>query len=87
MKDIKQLRAKGKTLEPIVRIGKQGITDTVVEEVKLHLKKKKMIKVKLLSNVAKKENKKALAEELAERTNSEIIEQVGFVVVLHKKTK
>ena len=87
MQDIKQLRAKAKLLEPVVRIGKQGIADSVVEEVRKQLKKKKLVKIKFLSNLAKKADKKALAQELADKTDSIIVEQVGFVVVIYKKTK
>ena len=87
MLDIKTLRAKGKLLEPVVRIGKQGITDSVIEEIVKQLKRKKLIKVKFLPNLAKKENKKELAQELAEKTNAILVEHVGFVVVLSKKTK
>ncbi len=70
-------------LEPTVRIGKAGITDTVVDDVKKQLKKKKIIKVKFLP-AAVTDNKKALAKELAQKVNAKIIHQVGFVVVLER---
>ncbi len=87
MPDIKLLRARAKTLEPLVRIGKQGITDSIVAEIKQQLKKKKLIKIKILSNLAKKADKKALVQELADKTDAIVVEQVGFVAVLYKKTK
>ncbi|MFQ5475226.1 MAG: YhbY family RNA-binding protein, partial [Candidatus Nanoarchaeia archaeon] len=33
------LKAKAKTLEPVIRIGKNGITENVLEHIKLMLKK------------------------------------------------
>ena len=73
-------------LEPSVRIGKAGITENIIKQIKDQLKKKKVIKVKFLST-AIKDNKKELANELAQRTNSKIIHKVGFIVVLSKLRK
>lgn len=70
-------------LEPAVRIGKAGITDNVVKQVIVLLKKRKVIKVKFLAS-AIQENKRARASELAERTHSKIIHKVGFIVVLER---
>lgn len=81
-KEKKQLRAKAKALEPIVRIGKGGLTDSVTQEIKKQLQRKKLIKIKLLKTV---EDRKKLAKELADKTEAELIEVVGFVVVLYKR--
>ena len=82
IKQIKELRAKAKVLEPIVRIGKNGLTDASVLEVKKQLARKKLIKIKLLKSV---EDRKLLAKQIAEKTDSEMIEAVGFIVVLYKR--
>jgi len=73
-----------KRLEPIMRIGKSGITDHIIEDLKIHLKKRKLIKVKFLKSGIEGKDRKKLAEELASKTDSTVIQQVGFVVVLHK---
>ena len=78
-------KEKAKALEPSVRLGKSGLTDGVVMEIKKHLKKNKLIKVKLLRACLGNKNKKELAKELAEKTDSILIDRVGFVVVLGKK--
>lgn len=82
IKQIKEMRAKAKVLEPIVRIGKNGLTDASVLEIKKQLARKKLIKIKLLKTV---EDRKLLAKQIAEKTDSELIEAVGFVVVLCKR--
>lgn len=79
------LKAKAKTLEPVIRIGKNGITENVLEHIKLMLKKRKLIKIKMLKAFVDANNKKMVAKKLAEDTNAELIEQVGFVIVLHKR--
>jgi len=70
-------------LEPTVRIGKAGITETIVKQVKDQLKKRKMIKVKFLPS-AVEGNKKKLVADLAKQANAKVVHQVGFVAVLER---
>ena len=72
----------------MVNIGKSGLTDEVVKQVKIVLQRKKLIKIKLLRTyIDSVENKttRMLAKELAEKTNGLLIDVVGLVVVLAKK--
>lgn len=85
MKKKIELRRKAMLLEPILRIGKNGLTESTVNEIKKLLNQRKLIKIKLLKSFVKDNNKKTLAREIAEKTNAELIQQVGFVVVLNKK--
>ena len=80
-----QLVEKAKLLEPIIRIGKSGLTEGVIEEIKTQLKKNKLIKIKLLKAALVDKDRKAIAREIAEKTGAELIHQVGFVVVLYKR--
>jgi RNA-binding protein len=86
-KQIKELKAKAKTLDPILRIGKNGITDTLILEIKKQLKKNHLIKIKILKSAREQENidKKAFVNDVAQRTESELIELIGYVFVLYKK--
>ncbi|MEM3154852.1 MAG: YhbY family RNA-binding protein [Candidatus Woesearchaeota archaeon] len=70
-------------LEPALRIGKAGITDNAIRQVKALLKKRKVIKVKFLTS-AIKENKKELVKELAEKAHAKVIHKVGFIAVLER---
>ncbi|MBW2977635.1 YhbY family RNA-binding protein [Candidatus Woesearchaeota archaeon] len=80
-----QLVEKAKQLEPILRIGKSGITEGVINEIKIQLKQNKLIKIKLLRPALANKDRKELAKEIAQKTDSELIHQVGFVIVLYKK--
>jgi len=80
----KKLKEKAKTLEPVIRIGKNGLTENTIKEIKKQLNKKKLIKVKLLRAFISDKNKKEVAKEIAQETNSQLIDLVGFVVVLYK---
>lgn len=83
-KQTRELRSRAKTLEPDLRIGKNGITDSLVLEIKKQLRKKKLIKIKILKSAREGLNKKEFANELARKTESELVELVGFVFVLYK---
>lgn len=81
----KEILAKAQLLEPALRIGKSGLTENVIEEIKLQLKKRKLIKVKLLKSFISSKDRKKIAGEIAQRTDSKLVQQIGFVVVLYKE--
>ena len=80
---MKEIIAKAKELKPILRIGKSGLTEGMIKEIKKQLKQKKLIKIKFLPK--EKTNKKEYAKEIASKTDSELIQQVGFVCILKYK--
>ena len=79
-----KLLGKIHALEPIVKIGKNGLTENVINDIKTHLKNRNLIKVKLLRTFIQGKDKKEIAKDIANKTNSKVIQQVGFVVVLIK---
>jgi RNA-binding protein len=79
-------KEQAKLLDPIMRIGKNGLTDNTIKEIEKQLKKRRLIKIKMLRAFFEGKNKKEVAKEIAEKTNSILIDSVGFVVVLLKKT-
>ncbi len=85
MKSGKELVAKAKLLEPVLRIGKSGLTENVITEIKKQLQKKKLIKIKFLKPALVDKDRKELAKEIAEKTEAELIHQVGFVIVLYRR--
>ncbi len=84
-KEYKKLKEKAKLLEPVIRIGKGGLTASVIEEIKKHLKKKGLVKVKMLGSFLEDKDKELAVKEVAEKTDSILVDTVGFVVVLLKK--
>jgi RNA-binding protein len=75
-----ELRGMAQSLPATVRIGKDGITQTVIDEVIRQLKKTKLVKVKLLPSVER--DRKEAGAELAKATSSVLIEVRGRTVVL-----
>ena len=84
-KEIKELRAQSKELEPIVRIGKNGLTAGMLAQLHRLLDQKYMIKIKLLKSSFIGNEKKEFIEELVMKTQSQLVDSIGNVVVLYKK--
>ncbi len=79
------LRSMGQTIEPVVQIGKEGVTPEVVDSAKEAIKKRELIKVKVLQNSP--EEPKDAIEKLAERTASELVQTIGRCGLLYKKNQ
>lgn len=79
------LRSMGMTMDPVVMIGKEGVTPTVVQSAREAIKKRELIKVRVLQN-AEQEPKEAI-EMLAERVDSELVQVIGRNGLLYKKNQ
>ncbi len=83
---IRQMKAAPKELVPVVRIGKNGLTEGICREIKRQLYKNKVIKVKMLDAFLEGKDKKQAAKEIAAKIGAELVQQTGFVVVLARKS-
>ncbi len=72
-------------IEPSVAVGKNGVTDKVIEEIRSQLKRKRIIKIKLHGE--SKLSRLEVANELASRSDAKLIDVRGFTVVLTRKKK
>lgn len=78
---IRQLKAAAQLLEPILKIGKAGLSEGFVQTVSAALNQHELVKIKF---VEFKQQKKELAPLLAEKTGSHLVMRVGNVMVLHR---
>ena len=78
-----KLRGIASTTDTIFQIGKGGIPDTLVQQVEDAIKVREIVKIKVLDNSSY--NAKQAAEELAEKTNSEIVQVIASKLVLYRK--
>ncbi|MBN1175080.1 YhbY family RNA-binding protein [Candidatus Woesearchaeota archaeon] len=85
--DKKKFRSQAKNLRPFIIISKSGISDNVIENISKNLKANKLTKIKLLKEYVDsvEQDKKELAQMIAEKTKSELIDQVGQMIVLYKR--
>ncbi len=81
----KDLVKKAKTLEAVVRIGKNGITENVIQDITTNLKRHKLTKIKMLKSCIEENDKRKIAEKIAKVTDSEIILMTGFTFVIWRQ--
>jgi RNA-binding protein len=79
--EIRRLKAAAQRLDPILKIGKAGLSDGFVQSVNDALSQHELVKIKF---VEFKDQKKDMAPELAEKTGSHLVMRVGNVMVLHR---
>lgn len=78
---IRKFKAAAQLLEPMLKVGKAGLSDGFVSMVSQALHQHELVKIKFAEF---KEQKKELAPLLAEKTGSHLIMRVGNVMVLHR---
>ena len=84
-KRILELRSTAANIEPATHIGKNGVTDSLIEEINRQLKDNKLIKVKVLKSAMESMPREEIARQLAAKTGAELIEVRGNTVVLFKR--
>jgi len=77
----KQLRSLAHHLDPVVMIGKSGLTEGVIAATAKALKAHELIKIRFLDH---KDEKEALSEQIATATECEIAGIIGHVAILYK---
>ena len=77
------LRSMGMTMDPVVMIGKEGVTPTVVQSAAEVIKKRELIKVRVLQNCT--EEPKDAITTLAERTDANLVQVIGHNGLLFKR--
>jgi len=75
--------------KPTVHVGKEGITAQLIAEVEKQLDAREIIKAKILKTALQEQEAKALAANIAEQTESELVDVRGhtFMLFKHKKIK
>ncbi|MBQ5315534.1 MAG: YhbY family RNA-binding protein [Oscillospiraceae bacterium] len=79
-----ELRGLANNLEDLFQIGKGGISDTVIAQVEEALIARELIKIKVLLETSPVTPREA-AIELAEKTNSDIVQVIGGKIVLFRR--
>lgn len=78
------LRGLAQNLSPIFQIGKNGINDNQLLQINDALEAREIIKITLLDSTP--DNKHSIANELAERTNSDVVQVIGKKITLYKRS-
>lgn len=79
------LRSLSNTLEPVLYIGKDGISDNTIKEAYDVLEARELIKCVVQQNC--EQNAKEVSAELAEKTHSDPVQCIGRRFVLYRESR
>lgn len=77
-------RAKANSLEPIIQLGKEGISDNLITQIDDTLDARELIKIRVHLETAP-EGPKELAQQLAQKLQAEVIQVIGGIIVLYRE--
>lgn len=83
-KQKRHLRGLGSTEEPVLQIGKGGITDNSIMQAQDALEARELIKVRVLNNCGEETEK--VAEILTLETNAQLVQVIGRNFLLFKRS-
>lgn len=79
------LKSLASNLNPVFQIGKSTLTPEITEAVRECFNTHELIKVSVLKNCL--EDPREMAQLLADRTGSEVVQVIGKKIVLYKEDK
>ena len=84
-KDKRQLRALASTMPSVVQIGKEGLSDAVIDSARAALTARELIKVHILNNAGI--DTEETVTELSDMLGAELVQVIGHYGVLFKKKR
>lgn len=82
--DPRQLRAIGHKLKPVVTVAGNGLSDGVINEIERALDQHELIKIKLA--VGDRDTRKAVAAQICDRSGAELVQSIGNVILVLRRT-
>ena len=79
------IKSLAMTKDPIFQIGKNSMTPELTKAVAEALQARELIKISVLKNCA--DDPRELADMMAERTKSQVVQVIGKKIVLYKEGK
>ena len=84
-KEKKYLRGLANTQKAIFQIGKDGLSDNLIEGIDIALTTHELIKIHVLKSCVS--DVREIAFDLSSNTNSEIVQIIGKMIVLYRVSK
>ena len=79
--NLRDLKIRAQKLKPAIKLGKAGITPEFLAELEKELDRTHLVKLRFEGF---KEERKALSKELAEKSRSALVQQVGHTAVFYR---
>lgn len=79
------LKSKAQVIDPILQIGKSSVTTELISSISEAIEKRELVKLHILQNCL--DDPKEIANTIAERTQSTVVQIIGKKIVLFKQKK
>ncbi len=79
-------RAQANSLEPIIQIGKEGISDNLLTQISDALDARELIKIRVHLETSPLRPREC-AGQIAEALSAEVIQVIGGIIVLYRKSE
>ena len=84
-KKIKEMRRESKVMAPKIQVGKNGLTEQIIKNIKDEISRHGIVKIKILKAYIESHDKKEAFKDIADRTNAKIVHTLGFTITLARK--
>lgn len=85
VKQRQYLKGLAHDLQPVVMIGSNGLTASVIKEINQSLNAHELIKIRVLGD--DRESREALIVEVCQATESSFVQHIGKLIVLYKASE
>jgi RNA-binding protein len=82
-KALRHLRALGHPLDPVIAVGKNGVTEVLAKEAARALEKHELIKVRVMQEAPL--DRREAAEDLATKTGAILAQVIGRTFLLYRR--
>ncbi len=79
-----QLRGLGNALEPVMQIGKEGLTDNSYDAIVALLEARELIKIKVLNNCPIRARE--VCDTLCAKLSAEPVQVIGSMVIVYRRS-
>ena len=79
------LKSLANTLNPLLQVGKNGISDSFIKQLDKSLEDHELVKINVLNNSP--DAAKDIIDEILEATGSEFVQQLGNKLTIYRESK
>lgn len=83
-KQKRYLRSKAHHLNPIFQVGKGGVNENMVKQIREALEARELIKISVLQNCEYERDE--VAESLSSGADADVVQIIGNIIVLYKES-
>ena len=84
-KQIAHLRGLAHSLNPVVMLGNNGLTDNIMKEIELNLNAHELIKIQVAGD--DRDARKAIYDEICAKTNALAVHHIGKQLVVYRASE